>query len=292
MARTWGDCYGYLLVATGRAEVMVDPVLNPWDIACFIPIIEEAGGVFTDLAGRADRIRRQRDRHQSRAAPTVRGTSSMLDLDALDFSKGGGLVTVVAQDATTGAVLMVAHADREALERTLSRRGDALPLAHARRLAQGRDQRERAARGVAAPRIATGTPCSRACMPAGPACHTGARAASGPWSGDALTHPRGDVIAARAAERPLTRPQPARVAAPAPPATRGDCWPTATSASRSSVRRRANSSPPARTAMPRAPREETADLFYHALVALAGGRGFARRRACAARRAARLAHRS
>jgi phosphoribosyl-ATP pyrophosphohydrolase/phosphoribosyl-AMP cyclohydrolase len=42
----------------------------------------------------------------------------MLDLDRLDFEKGGGLVTVVAQDASTGCVLMVAHADREALERT------------------------------------------------------------------------------------------------------------------------------------------------------------------------------
>lgn len=38
--------------------------------------------------------------------------------DQLDFTKNGGLVTVVAQDATTGAVLMVAHADREAIERT------------------------------------------------------------------------------------------------------------------------------------------------------------------------------
>lgn len=52
IARTWGDCYGYLLVATGRAEVMVDPIVNPWDAACFQPIIEEAGGVFTDLKGR------------------------------------------------------------------------------------------------------------------------------------------------------------------------------------------------------------------------------------------------
>src|SRR3954464_12120185 len=43
----------------------------------------------------------------------------MLGLDALDFTKGGGLVTVVAQDAESGAVLMVAHADREALQRTL-----------------------------------------------------------------------------------------------------------------------------------------------------------------------------
>ena len=50
-SRTWGDCYGYLLVATGRAEVMVDPVVNAWDVACFVPIIEEAGGRFTDLSG-------------------------------------------------------------------------------------------------------------------------------------------------------------------------------------------------------------------------------------------------
>jgi histidinol-phosphatase len=49
--RTWGDCYGYLLVATGRAEVMVDPVLSVWDIAPFVCIIPEAGGVLTDLAG-------------------------------------------------------------------------------------------------------------------------------------------------------------------------------------------------------------------------------------------------
>jgi len=52
IARGWGDCYGYLLVATGRAEIMVDPIMNPWDAACFQPIIEEAGGVFTDLHGR------------------------------------------------------------------------------------------------------------------------------------------------------------------------------------------------------------------------------------------------
>ncbi len=51
--RTWGDCYGYLLVATGRAEVMADGRLGPWDIACFIPIIAEAGGVITDLEGRS-----------------------------------------------------------------------------------------------------------------------------------------------------------------------------------------------------------------------------------------------
>lgn len=51
VARGWGDCFGYLLVATGRAEIMVDPIINPWDAACFLPIIEEAGGVFTSLTG-------------------------------------------------------------------------------------------------------------------------------------------------------------------------------------------------------------------------------------------------
>lgn len=50
--RTWGDAYGYLLVATGRAEVMVDGVLAPWDAAAVQPLVEEAGGIFTDWHGR------------------------------------------------------------------------------------------------------------------------------------------------------------------------------------------------------------------------------------------------
>lgn len=50
--RTWGDCYGYLLVATGRAEIMIDPVVAAWDITPMEPIITEAGGRLTDLAGR------------------------------------------------------------------------------------------------------------------------------------------------------------------------------------------------------------------------------------------------
>ncbi|HZN97468.1 MAG TPA: inositol monophosphatase family protein [Gemmatimonadales bacterium] len=48
VARTWGDCYGYLLVATGRAEVMTDDVVAAWDAAALLPVITEAGGVFTD----------------------------------------------------------------------------------------------------------------------------------------------------------------------------------------------------------------------------------------------------
>ncbi|TFH66141.1 MAG: histidinol-phosphatase [Gemmatimonadales bacterium] len=53
LARSWGDCYGHILVATGRAEIMVDPVLAPWDAAPFVPILTEAGGQFTDLEGKA-----------------------------------------------------------------------------------------------------------------------------------------------------------------------------------------------------------------------------------------------
>ncbi|MDQ3917143.1 MAG: inositol monophosphatase family protein [Acidobacteriota bacterium] len=52
MRRTWGDCYGYVLVATGRADVMLDPAMNVWDCAALLPIVEEAGGTFTDWRGR------------------------------------------------------------------------------------------------------------------------------------------------------------------------------------------------------------------------------------------------
>lgn len=51
LTRTWGDCYGYLLVATGRAELMIDPIMNVWDAAAIQPIMEEAGGKFTSWKG-------------------------------------------------------------------------------------------------------------------------------------------------------------------------------------------------------------------------------------------------
>ena len=51
LARTWGDCYGYLLVATGWADVMFDPIMNPWDVAALVPVIRGAGGVITDSKG-------------------------------------------------------------------------------------------------------------------------------------------------------------------------------------------------------------------------------------------------
>ena len=53
VVRTWGDGYGYLLVATGRADVMIDPLLNAWDAAAVETVVTEAGGRFTDWQGRA-----------------------------------------------------------------------------------------------------------------------------------------------------------------------------------------------------------------------------------------------
>jgi histidinol-phosphatase len=51
LARAWGDCYGYLMVAAGRAEVMLDPDMNPWDVAALYPVITEAGGRITTWEG-------------------------------------------------------------------------------------------------------------------------------------------------------------------------------------------------------------------------------------------------
>lgn len=50
--RTWGDGYGYALVATGRVEAMCDPVTALWDVAPMLVVIPEAGGRFTDMSGR------------------------------------------------------------------------------------------------------------------------------------------------------------------------------------------------------------------------------------------------
>lgn len=49
--RGFGDFYGFLLVADGSAEAMLEPQISPWDIAAVKPIVEEAGGVFTDWTG-------------------------------------------------------------------------------------------------------------------------------------------------------------------------------------------------------------------------------------------------
>lgn len=78
--RSWGDAYGHLLVATGRAEIMVDPILSPWDAAPLSVLLSEAGGRFTDLDGR----------------PGIHGgsgisTNGRLHEEALQLLRGRGL---------------------------------------------------------------------------------------------------------------------------------------------------------------------------------------------------------
>ncbi len=51
LARTWGDCFGYFAIATGAADVMLDPRLAYWDVAAIVPVIEGAGGVVTSWTG-------------------------------------------------------------------------------------------------------------------------------------------------------------------------------------------------------------------------------------------------
>ena len=49
--RSWGDCYGYYLLATGFADVMIDPIMSFWDTMALIPIIKGAGGIISDYKG-------------------------------------------------------------------------------------------------------------------------------------------------------------------------------------------------------------------------------------------------
>lgn len=50
--RTWGDAYGHMMVAIGRADVMVDPKLSIWDAAALLPILIESGGTYCDFDGK------------------------------------------------------------------------------------------------------------------------------------------------------------------------------------------------------------------------------------------------
>ena len=130
----------------------------------------------------------------------------MLDLDTLDFAKGGGLVTVVAQDARTGVVLMVAHADREALERTVTT-GEMHYHSRTRGLwhkggTSGNVQRV----------VELAVDCDRDAVlarvkPAGPACHTGALTCFGAGAGVGASDALGTLdatIAARVNDAPGT----------------------------------------------------------------------------------------
>jgi phosphoribosyl-ATP pyrophosphohydrolase/phosphoribosyl-AMP cyclohydrolase len=97
----------------------------------------------------------------------------MLDLTTLNFEKGGGVVTVVAQDAANGAVLMVAAADREALERTLAT-GEMHYRSRTRGLWHKGATSGNVQRVVSMTADCDGDAVLARVVPAGPACHTGA----------------------------------------------------------------------------------------------------------------------
>jgi len=102
----------------------------------------------------------------------------MIDIDSLNFEKGNGLVTVVAQDARSGAVLMVAHADREALERTI-----ATGEMHYRSRTRGAWHKG-ATSGNVQRVVSLSLDCDGDAVlarvePAGPACHTGSTSCFG-----------------------------------------------------------------------------------------------------------------
>ena len=102
----------------------------------------------------------------------------MLDLTTLNFDKGGGLVTVVAQDARTGVVLMVAHADREALERTIGT-GEMHYRSRTRGAWHKGETSGNTQRVVSLTADCDGDAVLARVRPAGPACHTGATSCFG-----------------------------------------------------------------------------------------------------------------
>ena len=123
----------------------------------------------------------------------------MIDLEKLDFAKGGGLVTVVTQDARNGVVLMVAHADREALERTLAT-GAMHYRSRTRGLWRKGETSGNTQRMISLAADCDGDAVLARVIPNGPACHTGERSCFGETALAPDTLAELDrVIAARAA---------------------------------------------------------------------------------------------
>lgn len=86
--RGWGDCYGYYLVAAGRAEIMVDPIVSLWDIAPFPLLMKEAGGKFSTIDGKMELF----DASGKPTAPIYEGFTSIAS---------NGLLHVAAQECLT-----------------------------------------------------------------------------------------------------------------------------------------------------------------------------------------------
>jgi phosphoribosyl-ATP pyrophosphohydrolase/phosphoribosyl-AMP cyclohydrolase len=121
----------------------------------------------------------------------------MIDPGSLAFEKGGGVVTVVTQDARTGAVLMVAAADREAIERSVAS-GEMHYLSRSRGRWHKGATSGNVQRVVSLTADCDGDAVLARVAPAGPACHTGARSCFAGESGDPLDR-LDEMIAARAA---------------------------------------------------------------------------------------------
>jgi len=117
----------------------------------------------------------------------------MIDLDSLDFEKGGGLVTVVTQDAASGHVLMLAHADREALERTLET-GEMHYRSRTRGLWRKGATSGNIQRVVSLAADCDGDAVLARIHPAGPACHTGEFSCFGASGDDAPAESAGDPL--------------------------------------------------------------------------------------------------
>jgi phosphoribosyl-ATP pyrophosphohydrolase/phosphoribosyl-AMP cyclohydrolase len=128
----------------------------------------------------------------------------MLDIDKLDFTKSNGLVTVVAQDSRTGVLLMIAHADREALERTLAT-GEMHYRSRTRGLWHKGETSGNVQRVVSLTADCDGDAVLARVIPAGPACHTGAQSCFGDEALDATALGALDTtIAKRAASSDTT----------------------------------------------------------------------------------------
>ncbi|MFO0613566.1 MAG: bifunctional phosphoribosyl-AMP cyclohydrolase/phosphoribosyl-ATP diphosphatase HisIE [Polyangiaceae bacterium] len=184
-------------------------------------------------------------------------TVASLDLDRVDFAKGGGTVTVVAQDADTRAVLMVAYADREALERSIAT-GDLHFRSRTRGLWRKGETSGHVLRVVSLAADCDHDAILATVRPAGPTCHTGATTC---W---------GEPEPARgAAIAELARTIEARRAEPTPASY------TAKLLADRNLRLKKIGEEATELAVALADRdsaraaEEAADVIYHALVALA-----------------------
>lgn len=187
--------------------------------------------------------------------------TDMLDLDALDFSKSAGLVTVVTQDARTGTVLMVAHANREALDRTIAS-GEMHYHSRTRGLWHKGATSGNVQRVISLDADCDGDAVLARVVPSGPACHTGSPSCFGPIAlgADALS-----VLDAIIAER-------AMLTAPSTSYTRR-LLDDRNLRLKKLGEEAAELVTACADADPHRATEETADLIYHALVALraAGG---------------------